>query len=293
MIKTDVFRSIRDSVCAIATGTSKLWNYAEDEVKPEGVNFFIIGTGFLASKELILTNRHVYDAIQKHDQDWVAAIFIHADDEGNISLKYIKFDRKIVLISSPTWSEHEQTGKTRGTDVAFLEIHKDSIDSVADHHHPVTFAPKERVQISLPVGVCGYIYGNQMLGDPGDNTTLRFSPTLLQGHIAGLAPFDNLPNIKINMILTDITNGGGLSGSPLFTEDGRVIGVHCAGRTEWVFGPGPDPLQPPIVKPVTQGIGFAVPMTQEFVTDILSQWEKSIAGAEAIKDSEKSDKKPH
>ena len=52
MIHTDVFRSIRDSVCAITVAAAKLWNYSEKEAKPDGVNFNVLGTGFLATKEL-------------------------------------------------------------------------------------------------------------------------------------------------------------------------------------------------------------------------------------------------
>lgn len=276
MINTDVFRTIRSSVCAIATGTSKLWNYSEDETKPEGVNFNIIGTGFLATKELILTNRHVLDAIKECPKDWVAAVFITADDEGIISINYHKLEGNLVLSDSLHYDDAK--GKTLGTDVAFLEINQNSVEGIASNHQPVRFGLKDKIQISSPIGVCGYIHGNAMLGNPNDDSTIRYSPTLMQGHIAGLAPYDNFPNCKINMILTDITNGGGLSGSPLFTEDGSVIGLHCAGQTELVYGPKTELDQPPAIIKITQGIGFAVPITQDFIDNIQLIWEKKNSG---------------
>ena len=276
MIHTDVFRTMRDSVCAVAIGTSKLWNYAENETKPDGTNFQILGTGFLATKDLILTNRHVYDAMQQHNKDWVAVVFIRVDPEGNICFDFHKINRTILISNSPVWDPGEY--KKLGNDIAFLELDSNSVESVAEHYKPVNFADKEQLQISMPIGVCGYIYGNEMLGDPLDISTIRFSPTLLQGHVAGLAPFDNLPNHTVNLILTDLTNGGGLSGSPLFTEEGKVIGVHCAGRTEVVYGPGPSSQQPLVPKLVTQGIGFAVPITQEFIEKILVHWDEIVAG---------------
>lgn len=280
MIATNVFRTIRDSVCAVAVGTSKLWNYAEGEQKPDGVNFQILGTGFLITRDLVLTNRHVFNAIRKFDQNWIALLFIRADDSESIDFVLHKIDKRMVLTSSSTWSETE--GWTLGTDIALLQLNPNNIESVSQYHKPVIFAEKECIQISTPIGVCGYIYGNKLFGNPQDVTTIRFAPLLLQGHIAGLAPYDNLPNQKINLILTDMTNGGGLSGSPVFMEDGRVVGVHCAGHTELVFGPSSSPDQPPEVKLITQGIGFAVPIWRDYIEKLMLAWGEAISGAEAM-----------
>jgi hypothetical protein len=51
--------------------------------------------------------------------------------------------------------------------------------------------------------------------------------------------------------------------------------------------------QPPVIKGVTQGIGFAVPMPQNEDDKVLSHWEDFITGAEAIRDSEKKEQKTH
>ena len=275
MISTRVFQNVRDSVCAIVIGSSKLWDCA----KQEGIDYQIIGTGFLATENLILTNRHVFNVINEKDSDFVALVFVRADSEGNIIIDHHKIDKRLVLSSSPIWNSDDAGMQELGADIALLELNSTSVQSVAEHHKPVTFTNKERIQISIPIGICGYIYGNKMLGNPLDPSTIRYSPTLLQGHIAGLSPFDNLHNHNINLILTDLTTGGGLSGSPLFTEDGEVIGIHCAGMSERVFCPNPSPQLPPVVKLITHGIGFAVPITQEIIEKLIKGWNKVLVNA--------------
>jgi S1-C subfamily serine protease len=184
--------------------------------------FQVVGTGFLVRPALVLTNRHVIEAIAA---DFKAS--------GSYDHWYLQF-------SYPRLEGgFAETTKRVANVFAFLPAGSVAIDAgllefrrgdTGDFEvcQSVEFGDLSTIAVGVDVGVCGFPLGNALLVDtPG---VWRFGPVVHHGIISGIAPFDVSDPRRLTAFLTDTNTAGGMSGSPVFDpRDGRVIGLHFAG----------------------------------------------------------------
>ncbi len=256
MIKTEVYRNIRSSICMLITTSNRYWNLQSDEtdVQITETLWQVVGTGFLIAEDVLLTNRHVLDKLDQVGHDFSAIAFFVLDEVGDVCMATFEIVASQTISHKPNSTPED--GYLANHDIAILSF--DRKPGMIDANPLAKFSDRNDIQIGNDIAICGYIHGTVPLGKLNDRTTLRSEPLLLQGHIAGLSPYDNDGRLPLNLIITDITNGGGLSGSPIFLPDGTVIGVHCAGLESSADS-----------RVNISGIGRGIPLTSEIVSTFL------------------------
>lgn len=210
--------------------------------------FEILGTGFLIRPSTIITNRHVLEACQKvtNEQgipiDQFYAQFIYKDlNGGTLVAGYCKF-KKFGFVSSP------------GPDVGFIEFVRRPEKDFASVEQLEMAQDFSTLAVGTAIAEMGYPFGTELLTDPDTGSVYRFGPTLQQGFISALAPYEKLS--PITRILLDIRTSPGMSGSPVFLQsNGKVVGIH--------FGA------------MEQTTKFAVPLTSKMVLELLRRHDQS------------------
>ena len=240
MITEEVYRKVRNGICAVGYLTEPLAVYQQNSTT--GI-FQVLGTGFLIEREIVLTNRHVVGALFEAKIDNLipeSQLFIQFVAPNEVgSLKVVpRMIREISYLDNPK------------LDVGFLKyktVEESHFSSIA----PLMFAKGWNLRVSESVGVCGYPYGTKLLSR---EHFFRWGPVLQQGHISAVSPIDTtgIPD----EILLDVRTAPGMSGAPIFRpENGEVIGVHYAG--------------------IEATIAFGVPLIAKTVQIALSQFEKN------------------
>ena len=231
MISPAIINSVKNSVCAIGyfSQDPDAWHReAQRDAQKEDRKFDfgkipkeVVGSGFLVSDTVVLSNRHVADALQETEKpiNWWFLSFIVPVDGG--------------------WSERgfrmkkAMMASMQRLDTALFEFAPDKQRS--EGLRPVQFGSLDLISVGRPIAMCGYLHGDALL-DLSQFEIRRFGPVLHQGYISALAPHEAAEPREIVSFLTDIGAGGGFSGSPVFLpEDGSVIGLHFAGN-EGQFG---------------------------------------------------------
>lgn len=277
MIDATVYRSIRNSTCAIISSPCRIFNTSPDDEKADYTKFKIHGTGFLIANNTVMSCRDVVESIFESENDFIGCMFWTPMPDGYFRAAVCGIGQS--LAPSDVIPFMEKRPYFENKNLAVLEVALS--DDLIRTHRPVLFGSRNDIHIGYDIAICGYIYGNEMLGSLDDNSTLRFEPLLLQGHIAGLSPHDNLLTNPINLIITDITQGGELSGSPIFNKSGRVIGINTRGLTREVIG---DPVKGKSTIEVSLGIGKGIPLMEEefgdFAREISQTFEKNCLARE-------------
>ncbi len=276
MIDIQTYRTIRQSTCAVVKSDIQLWDRDPTERKPDRVTYEIVGTGFVFHEDLVITNRHVFEGLLGVPNDRVAVMFVNYDSAAkDINITLMKTHYRVVLSDSPSWPGGK---KYLNTDIALYQLDLSETDkrrSFLKLHPALPLGQKDDIQIGASIGLCGYLYGNELSLDPQDPSAWRISPLLHQGYISGVAPFDNVDDWPIKLFLTNITNGGGFSGSPIFLPNGNVIGIHCAGLEQPVVSV--DSAGKVCQRSIPLGVGFAIPMTSTFFKEtLINEWKTSI-----------------
>lgn len=222
MIDSEIYRSVRNGVCAIGYLTEPLAVYRQNL---ESDIFQVIGTGFLVEEPIVITNRHVigglFDSLVTNlvPEKQLFIQFVAPDDDGTLKL-VPRMIREVSYLDNPK------------LDIGFVK-YKVVVEEHFESIRPLSVVGSWDLKVSEQIGICGYPYGTYL---QTSGLVFRWGPVIQQGYISAVSPFDttDLPE----EILMDVRTAGGMSGAPIFRPDtGDVIGVHHAGiETVTAFG---------------------------------------------------------
>ena len=182
----------------------------------------IIGTGFFAAdKEIVLTNRHVAQAIWKMpklkgDTTLIPAyvqIFKNVPGYGVVT-----FTLEITTVAIPQLPDSGLYA-SESPDIAVLRVPYYTLPDLKIEGKP-------KYVEGMEIATSGFPLGEQLLVGDGKVVT-QMNPTLRFGKLASMLPF---PCDNPTGILVDTHTQGGQSGSPIFdVATGKVIGLIYAG----------------------------------------------------------------
>jgi S1-C subfamily serine protease len=225
MIDARILDRLRKGVCAVGYLQSPLDQYAKDVEVPG--SFTVVGTGFLVREEIVLTNRHVLDELER-------VVQTKGIPRSQLFLSFIVYrvrgDMK-VLVRTPRQIRAMYAVRDRKLDIGligFRVVNQEHFEGV----EPVDLDDPISVRVSEEVAAFGYPHGNSLLEKEG--RVNRWGPVLQQGWVSGIAPYESWG--RPEEFLLDLRAAEGISGSPVFRPStGKVIGVLHSGvrlRTE-------------------------------------------------------------
>jgi hypothetical protein len=221
MIKPDILALVRNGTCAVGYLTVPLEEHMKDPRRPF---FKVVGTGFLVRPTSVITNRHVIEALDKDQAD------LGFPDKQRM-IMFVAPGQQTVL--NVTVRMIQGLGIHPDLDVGFVDFQREpesqlvGIESLKIHH-------QWDMEVSEPIGVCGYPYGHFML--QRDGRVYRWGPVVQQGYVSAVSPFDT--SAIPDEVLLDIRIAEGMSGAPIFRpQDGRAVGiVHSAWQATTALG---------------------------------------------------------
>ena len=221
-----------------ASGSSPSHNSGED--LPDMVERVSPGVVNISSTTIIQTSSYGMDAYfqlflipRERKQTSLGSGFIFDKDGYAITNNHVVDQASEVLV---TLSDQRQfkakiIGKDDKMDLALIQV-RDNNGHVPQDLKPVLLGDSDQVRIAETVVAVGNPFGLQ-------NTVTRGIISAKNRSI-GLGPFDNF-------LQTDASINPGNSGGPLFNQDGKVIGINSAIRSE---------------TGQSSGLGFAIPINE-------------------------------
>jgi S1-C subfamily serine protease len=211
----DVYQNVKPAVVAIAL------TKCIDNAFPT-----IIGTGFFIREDgIILTNRHVLDAINDLEEVTAGAspfeqatVLMFIQSEKMMRILPLEID-KFWLVEQTLPAETVYYGKA--PDIAVIVL-KNVRSCPTVRIYSGEYCEGEAVAVS------GFPMGTETLKAPG--YIHQLTPTLKTGVIGGILPFKcKTPHA----LLLDMMVQGGSSGSPVFLQStGEIMGIVYGGMTE-------------------------------------------------------------
>jgi V8-like Glu-specific endopeptidase len=240
MIGQQLLNTLRSGICAIGYTTVPVGTYLQNASAPY---LKVLGTGFLIRNEVVITCRHVIQALLEAQEelgfpdDQRVLVFITPNNGAGVNIGV----STLGTFGFPTNSD---------IDVAFVECPRlEGPGFVLVKALPLRRAWDLRV--TQQVAVCGYPYGHAML--QRNRRVYRWGPVVQQGYVSALSPFDNLGGPQ--EMLLDVRVAGGMSGAPIFLpDDAVVIGILTSA---WE---------------ATTAVG--IPVTEELATQWLTQFDE-------------------
>ena len=217
-IDPQVLDRVRHSVCAIGFLLNPVKRI---QAEPAQIGLDIVGTGFLVAEDLVLTNRHVMEGIDRLARKRRFKV------KDRLALEFVVSDGQRVgrLIAQPvTVAVHTE----RQFDLAILKVDLSESPDQAQYVQIAQLGDPSRIVVGQDISVLGYSHGSAALIREGSMDQYRFGPLLQQGAVSALAPYGGVSQPE--QILLDISVAGGASGSPAFSaESGEILGIVHSG----------------------------------------------------------------
>jgi hypothetical protein len=251
MISKSVISNIYNGTCAVGINP----NATTDLRKTAPNEFEIHGTGFQVHNNILVTNRHVVDAINARLKQ------LNLPNNAVAQFTFPEPNGEMIQCFLPLRKAHRITDEL--LDIAVL-VCDPPMGNVADSLTRLPLIDDVvNLEIGEPIGVMGFPYGSQLHleqpQNPADPPNLvRIGPLLQQGHLSGFRPWQNVRGLQ--QLLLDVRTIGGMSGSPVFRrETGEVIGVLNSGIKKEVLGVvAPNVVG--VVELVEYVVSYAVPI---------------------------------
>lgn len=241
---------LAEAVCAVGLLRTSIDAWKDD---PNGRHFDLVGTAFLVSDGVVLTNRHVVLDLHRECE----RLGLRDDAWKLLFTSFPSFDRVTQVISGIrrlefVMPEHLDLGL----------IYFDSSDPAHTGRRPLEAPMNFDTEVGAAVSCLGYplgIHGLSREADDGASRVYRFGPVLQQGFLSAIAPFAD--SLVVDRLLLDVRTERGMSGSPIVrTADGALVGVHDAGRD--------------------MATSFAVPLSGRFLNQLVGFSRNSASATE-------------
>jgi hypothetical protein len=220
---------VTTATCAISVytgGDGALYRHLESSGTPAPVTK-VVGTGFLIAPHLVVTNRHVMNRwITEGPQAGTRLVeFLTPTEDGKKMLTRIVCPWFFFIDGKTVGSENDFDSDIAVLDLSASPVFPGWFDEI---HRPVAAVPvSTELEVGAPIVTVGYPFGNDLLF-PG-TAQERFGPIATVGFIAAQAPYGPATIAETNYLIGDLKTAWGMSGSPVFFPNGRLLGMHWGG----------------------------------------------------------------
>ncbi|MBS0416687.1 MAG: trypsin-like peptidase domain-containing protein [Proteobacteria bacterium] len=245
-------------------------------------------TGFLLSPRVVITAQHVITGLRAKGIGWddltLGFLSPNIGSPGPADL----FFQKGALVHSVGVTLGDGTQivpprKTPMSDIALLRLSRPVEFPKSSSPQGLKVADPSRILVGESVVVPGYYLGQTMLRPHGD-ASRRFGPLFLWGSVASIAPHGIRGHKLVSDYYVDVTCGGGLSGSPVCTTEGEVIGI-LTGGIETELDKVPD-------QKISRNLGRVLPLIPEVadqfvkvaMSDVATEWPAWIPLPQSIEE---------
>ena len=192
-----------------------------------------IGTAWLVAPNIVATNAHVAEGIDEDDD-----LATHVSSRSPLWVSFPNKTGTIAkVVSIKGFNIHPLWGKSGkgipGYDIALIELN----EPLNTNDHPLLPIADNESIINLeqaqPVHYMGYPMEGVSLGGV---SSYKPAPIFHTGVISRLSNWNLEESVSEdkNLIGHSCPIAGGASGSPLFNNDGKVVGIVSAGSHHWI-----------------------------------------------------------
>lgn len=237
-------------------------------------DWVIVGTGVLISPNLVMTNRHVVNAVRHKTKHDLSLSYIFSYDSVSSPFRMIGSSAEKAYTPNFNDVDRVELPALNGLNVAspLLDIgfFYTGYDLYPNYDKNIAeFVGIENTDVGANVCACGFPFSQDTqlfeIEDPITNLRSRIhraGPLFSFGKVSGFAPinphwYDQVSHLDVPQVITDMSLAGGMSGSPIMNCDtNELIGVHS---TSLKIGGSNSGL-----------LGICIPLTQSRIRHLLT-----------------------